>query len=206
MGSHSAGDRGASPPPPPEATPRDTTSDDPPTRFQTYDYPMPEPQEFRTANPYRVQAPAAPAVPVKRKGEIGNRLTIGAITLAGGLLAGFIVGINQPAPPSDAATFTVTPTVTETVTKSPKASPSPSPKPVSPGFDDGTYVVGEDIKAGRYTTAEDAGEGCYWEISKSGTNGGSIVENEFSAGGKQVVTLAVGQDFHVEDCGKWVRK
>lgn len=206
MGEHAKVGQGAAPP---EPEPLNSTSDVPPTRFQTYDYPMPEPAEFRTANPYRVQveAPQAPVVPVKGKSEIGNRVAIGALCLAIGAGSGFISGINLPA--ADPVDWIQSaPTVTETVTKSPKPAPSSSSSSssVMQGFGDGTYVVGEDIKAARYTTAEAAGEGCYWEISESGTNGDKIIQNEFSAGGRQVVTLTKGQDFQTEDCGKWVRK
>lgn len=205
MGSHTKVGQGAAPP---EPAPVNSTSDVPPTRFQTYDYPMPEPDEFRTANPYRVQvqAPTAPVVPVKRKiGPAAGLLVASVLAGFGGGIVVMLV-IASAEPQSTAASVLATPTVTETVTKSPKPSSSPSSSSTLKGFGDGTYVVGEDIKAARYTTANAAGEGCYWEISESGTNGDKVLQNEFSAGGRQVVTLAKGQDFKTEDCGKWVKK
>jgi hypothetical protein len=70
----------------------------------------------------------------------------------------------------------------------------------------GTWTVGVDIQPGTYRTAQEVGSDCYWEITRSGTNGSDIVENDLPAGGRPTVTLREGQDFSSERCGTWVKQ
>jgi hypothetical protein len=62
--------------------------------------------------------------------------------------------------------------------------------------------VGQDFPAGTYRTTAVAGSDCYWEITKSGSNGSDIVDNHIG-GGHLTVALKVGQDFDTEGCGTW---
>lgn len=71
---------------------------------------------------------------------------------------------------------------------------------------DGVWVVGDDIKAGTYRTIETVGEDCYWKITRSGTNGDDIINNDIPGGGRPRVTLQKGQDFATRDCGVWERE
>ncbi|MDA8371796.1 MAG: OmpH family outer membrane protein [Nocardiopsaceae bacterium] len=68
----------------------------------------------------------------------------------------------------------------------------------------GTYVVGEDIKAGTYRS--DGTDSCYW-ARLSSTDGGfdSIITNSLGSGA-QVVTIHAGDAaFETSRCGEWTR-
>lgn len=71
---------------------------------------------------------------------------------------------------------------------------------------DGTWVVGTDIEPGTYRASADVGSSCYWGIYKSGTNGGTIIENDLPGGGRPSVALAPGQDFKSSRCGSWEKQ
>ncbi|GAA3009977.1 hypothetical protein [Streptosporangium longisporum] len=73
-------------------------------------------------------------------------------------------------------------------------------------IEDGTWVVGEDIAAGNYKVTAPVSSSCYWEITKSGTNGDDIVENDLPGGGLPRVTLSEGQDFQSLRCGTWSKR
>ena len=47
----------------------------------------------------------------------------------------------------------------------------------------GTWTVGTDIAPGTYRTTEAVSGMCYWEITRSGTNGDDIVANDIVTGG-----------------------
>jgi len=103
------------------------------------------------------------------------------------------------------------------------ASPSPSPSPViqyvevpvtvdtteatttSTMITDGAWTIGVDFPAGKYRTTSPVDPNCYWEIDKSGTNGGTIINNDIPGGGRPTVTLKAGQDFRTRDCGTWTK-
>lgn len=70
---------------------------------------------------------------------------------------------------------------------------------------EGTWTVGSDVQPGHYRTTAPVSEGCYWEISRTGSNG-SIVQNDLPTGGYPTVTLSVGQDFKTEGCGEWLKQ
>jgi hypothetical protein len=71
---------------------------------------------------------------------------------------------------------------------------------------DGTWTVGSDIQPGTYRTSAAVSGQCYWEITKSGSNGSSIIQNDIVEGGFPTVTLSAGQDFKTQDCGTWVKR
>lgn len=75
---------------------------------------------------------------------------------------------------------------------------------------DGSWTVGRDVRPGTYRTSQPVGGGvansCYWAISRSGTNGSDIIENDNVDGGFPTVTLSVGQDFKSQACGTWVKQ
>lgn len=70
---------------------------------------------------------------------------------------------------------------------------------------DGVWTVGVDIKAGRYR-AVGVSSDCYWMISRTGSNGDDIIENDIPGGGNPQVVLSKGQDFTSQRCGDWVRR
>jgi len=82
-------------------------------------------------------------------------------------------------------------------------SPTPPPAPAVPSIEDGTWTVGVDFPAGAYRTTTNVAADCYWKISKSGSNGADIIQNDFPGGGRPQVTLKVGQDFTTNRCGTW---
>jgi hypothetical protein len=67
-------------------------------------------------------------------------------------------------------------------------------------------VVGTDVQPGHYRTTAAVSGGCYWMITKSGTNGSDIIQNGLPTGGYPTVTLSAGQDFTTQDCGSWVKQ
>jgi len=75
--------------------------------------------------------------------------------------------------------------------------------PEAPGFDDGVWVVGKDIRPGTYRDA-DPGNACYWERLKGFTgNFNEIIAND-NASGPTVVTIEpTDKGFRSEDCGHW---
>lgn len=85
--------------------------------------------------------------------------------------------------------------------------PAATGKPVAaaPTIDDGTWVVGEDIPAGTYKVNQPVGDTCYWAITKSGSNGASIIQNDLVQGGRPKVTIKKGQDFETARCGTWTK-
>lgn len=70
---------------------------------------------------------------------------------------------------------------------------------------EGTWTVGRDIQPGTYTAQNITSGKCYWKISRTGTNGSEIIQNDIVKGGRPTVVLSVGQDFTTERCGTWDR-
>jgi hypothetical protein len=102
---------------------------------------------------------------------------------------------GAPAP----AASTITPTVTA---PAPAASPAVAP-PASTTIQEGTWTVGTDFPAGTYRTTG-SGSDCYWMITKSGSNGADIIQNQIG-GGNLTVSLKSGQDFTSQRCGSWAK-
>jgi len=78
---------------------------------------------------------------------------------------------------------------------------TPQPKAA---ITEGVWLVGEDIKAGRYRTVDTVSDGCYWEITAD-EGSGDIVQNDLPTGGRPTVSLENGQQFTTKDCGDWAR-
>lgn len=72
-------------------------------------------------------------------------------------------------------------------------------KKVGTSFGTGMYLVGTDVKAGQYKTANSDGE-CYWERLKDDSgNFGAIKANEFLEGPGRV-TIREGEYFNTNGC------
>lgn len=78
--------------------------------------------------------------------------------------------------------------------------------PAAKRFGQGTWTVGTDIEPGTYKTAEALTCSCYWAITRTGSNGGDIIENDSVDGGFPMVTLTKGQTFESSRCGDWVKQ
>lgn len=98
------------------------------------------------------------------------------------------------------STSTTTPT-----TPTSKAAPSGGPASSTATIGDGTWLVGEDMAAGQWKTSGQVEAGCYWQISKAGTNGNDIIANDNVSGGVARVTVKKGQEFKSDGCGDWIR-
>ncbi|WP_102508193.1 hypothetical protein [Sanguibacter massiliensis] len=85
-----------------------------------------------------------------------------------------------------------------------KAVGTAEKKAAEKSFDDGIWTVGEDIKPGRYKVTEAVGGSCYWSITRTGSNGDDIIENDIVTGGRPAVVLRTGQDFTSNRCGTWM--
>lgn len=105
---------------------------------------------------------------------------------------------TAPADRATAPTVTQTITVKPTITRTVRVTPAPSV-----AFSDGVYLVGEDIRPGRYRTTASVSSGCYWEIGKVGSD--DIIQNDNPAGGRPTVILKTGEQFTSQDCGGWTR-
>lgn len=70
---------------------------------------------------------------------------------------------------------------------------------------EGTWTVGVDVPAGTYRTVDPVSDGCYWEITKAGSNGNDIIANDNVSGGRPTVTLKSGQEFVNNGCGTFAK-
>lgn len=88
-----------------------------------------------------------------------------------------------------------------THSRSPEASPQAPP---APSFDDGTWIVSEDIKAGTYRAAS-PGADCYWQRLRNFSGGlNSILANGLAIGGPIVVEVKrTDEGFSSDGCGPW---
>ncbi|WP_020143643.1 hypothetical protein [Terracoccus sp. 273MFTsu3.1] len=70
---------------------------------------------------------------------------------------------------------------------------------------DGTFRVGVSLGPGTYVAP--GGYGCYWERRRNaGTDFDGIIANDFSLGGRRIVTISSTDAYFVtEDCGSWTR-
>lgn len=80
------------------------------------------------------------------------------------------------------------------------APPTPEAKPT---IEEGVWTVGVDVPPGTYRVTAPVDDGCYWAITKSGSNGENIIANDIVSGGRPTVTLKKGQDFESARCGTW---
>ena len=71
-------------------------------------------------------------------------------------------------------------------------------------FNDGTYIVGTDIAAGRYRSS--GGDGCYWGRLKGfGGNLDDLIANDNVTGRAVVTILPSDKGFQSSGCGAWRR-
>ncbi|WP_435285631.1 hypothetical protein [Streptomyces bacillaris] len=136
-------------------------------------------------------------------------LVIGA-AMGGGGGSGSTTDSARPAP---AATVTKTAdapapepaaTVTEKVTVTPK--PTKEPGPAASVAGDGTYLVGEDMKAGTYMSAgpaDSAIPNCYWARLKDASGEFDAIIANGNAQGQARVTVRKGEYFQTSGCETW---
>lgn len=72
-------------------------------------------------------------------------------------------------------------------------------------IEEGTWTVGRDITPGTYRTSQPVIGRCYWQITRTGSNG-DIVENDIVTGAYPTVQLGAGQDFTNRGCGTFVKQ
>ncbi len=118
------------------------------------------------------------------------------------------VTVTAPAPAATvtAPAVTVTAPAPAPVTVTAPAAPAAPPPGPGASVGDGVYVVGQDMQPGTYRVSGAVTDGCYWAITKSGSNGADIVQNDLPKGGFPQVTVKAGQDFKSERCGTWFKK
>lgn len=152
-------------------------------------------------HPTYAPVPHAQPRPPKRKRTVP--LFVAGLMTAGALLIGGLFGgaIGAAGASSTAAGPTVA-TVSSAAVPTPSAKLAAKPAAT---IEDGVWTVGDDVPAGTYkvTAALTAGAGCYWKITKTGTNGSDIIDNALPKGGLPRVTLKKGQDFETKRCGTW---
>lgn len=70
-------------------------------------------------------------------------------------------------------------------------------------FGEGTYLVGEDIKAGTYKTTGGSDGSCYWARNKNDSGeADAIIANDLG-GGPTRVTVKKGELFETNGCDDW---
>jgi cytoskeletal protein RodZ len=146
------------------------------------------------------------------------RLIVGAFAIllvgvaSGALIGGQTGDDGGTRQAAQAMTVTVTQTVHETeavettkrVTETVTATPTTTEDEDSGDtFGDGTWMVGEDIKAGTYRTKGDP-DGCYW-ARLSGTSGEftDLIANGNPTGPTTVTISATDVAFETRGCAAW---
>lgn len=111
--------------------------------------------------------------------------------------------LTDSAAPAATITRVVHATVTAAAPK--KTAPRPVGRPATIG--EGTYEVGDDIKAGKYRTVGADGSNCYWARLKN-TDGDldSIIANGNVHGPTTVTIKTSDGAFQTSGCEPWVRK
>jgi hypothetical protein len=92
------------------------------------------------------------------------------------------------------------------VTHSASATPShAAPQGARTTFDDGTWLVGRDIKPGKYKATVPADSyGCYWARQKESHDADQIIENHVAMKGQTIVTIKkTDYTFDTNGCGTW---
>lgn len=156
--------------------------------------------------------PPQPVAPAKKEPKRVRR-SLAIVGAVGALFLGYNVGNvgdgeTATADPAPTATTTVTTTAEPKTEEKPKAKPAEKkeePKPET--FGDGTYLVGDEMPAGRYkVTVPDDSWGCYWERNSddSGEFDAIIANEAGESGAKMSVTVNEGEFFNTSDCGEWV--
>lgn len=85
------------------------------------------------------------------------------------------------------------------------SKPKPTPKPEEPGFSDGTYQVGADIKPGTYRTREGS-PGCYYARLAGFSNEMNDILANGNTDSPAVVTIKpTDTGFESQGCGKWTQ-
>jgi hypothetical protein len=161
-------------------------------------------------------APVQPTPHKKRRRWVPWAVGAGLFFL--GLIIGSSGGGSTPAASTTPTTTVTVPTgiktievevpgPTTTVTApAPKVSPPAPKKPAGlpTTIEEGQWEVGVDVAPGRYKTTAAVGGTCYWKITPTGKPD-DIVDNDIVSGGKPVVTIKKGQDFHTQRCGTWTK-
>jgi len=132
---------------------------------------------------------------------------LSVVFFAAGLIM-FFIGVISTASGGTGATPTTVSSpspVVVYVTQPGAATAAAATKPAPLHIEDGVWTVGTDLPAGRYRATANVSSGCYWSITKSGTNGETIIANDIPGGGRPSVTLKAGQDFTSQECGTWAK-
>jgi hypothetical protein len=80
----------------------------------------------------------------------------------------------------------------------------PSAAKAATRFDDGTYIVGIDIKPGTYTS--DGGYSCFWARLSGFGNTPRYAIQSGDGSNTTVTILSTDQGFQTHECGTWTRK
>lgn len=160
--------------------------------------PMPPPPSVRPST--------AGAVSVRRGLIIALAAAIPAAGIVGVAIGSAVTASNSTAQPSPRVVVTTVYVPTPVpIAAEPTGEPtSVAPAvPAKPSIEDGQWIVGTDFPAGTYETRTDSTD-CYWDITKSGSNHSTYVDQQVGIGHYRV-KLKVGQDFTTLRCGVWTK-
>jgi hypothetical protein len=80
-------------------------------------------------------------------------------------------------------------------------------KPAQEGIGQGTFLVGEDIRPGRYTAMADVDGLCYWaRLEDDSGDFESIIANKTTTGSASVTIAASDGAFETSGCTRWRRR
>jgi hypothetical protein len=80
-----------------------------------------------------------------------------------------------------------------------------APAPKAAGITDGTWRVGDEVKAGTYTATVPDGELCSWERLRGFTGGDDLIDIGVGNGGERMRVTIKKTDagFKTQGCGPW---
>ncbi|HET9871418.1 MAG TPA: hypothetical protein VFP89_02315 [Propionibacteriaceae bacterium] len=89
-----------------------------------------------------------------------------------------------------------------------KAKPRQPQQPGSgPGIGEGTFIVGDDIRPGRYKARAASGDSCYWARLKDDSGDfDSIIANNVTSGSASVTIKPSDGAFETRGCTPWIRQ
>lgn len=146
-------------------------------------------------------------LPLLTLGSCSVGMTMGSSSTASAPAPTSTVTVTAPADGEPAPTVTVTaeaePAPTVTVTADP---PAEEVAPEGETIGEGTWLVGEEVQAGRYVTEGPEDVGCYWQRASDDSGEFEAIIANGNEDGRGSVTIEDGEYFTSNGCQPWVKQ